>query len=139
LLPINGIIGESLLRIIGKELTFETISAIMQTFYSGTLKERIELVYNMFDTNRDGQIAMEDVRLLLSHIPCEKAEDANSLNATFNAQEEIFELIGACFKNKDTLTVTDFSAITIDECSDIFIAVYSYIDFSVYKEAHALH
>ncbi len=77
----------------------------------------------MFDTNRDGEIDKEDVRLLLSHIPCEKAEKGSSLNITYDSQKEIFELIGACFKNKEVLTVNDFSSITIEDCSDMFIAV----------------
>lgn len=108
---------------LGKDITPLRVSEILQIFYSGTLKERMAFVFDLFDTNRDGSISKDDVRLLLSHVPCEKIRKKSSTHIMFDSQTEILELISGCFKNKELLTLSDFTSITLDNCSDMFIAV----------------
>jgi hypothetical protein len=127
--PLNGIIGESFIRMLGKDITPISVSEVLQIFYSGSLNERMAFVFDMYDTNRDGSISKDDVRLLLSHVPCEKSGKKSSSHIMMDSQTEILNLIADCFKAKELLTLTDFTSLVLEYCSDIFIAVMALYRF----------
>jgi EF-hand domain len=108
---------------LGKDLTTNSVSEVLQIFYSGTLKERMEFIFDMYDTNRDGSISKDDVRLLLSHVPCEKSKKKSSSHIMVDSQTAILGLIADCFKSKELLSLADFTSIVLENCSDMFIAV----------------
>jgi hypothetical protein len=80
-------------------------------------------VFDMYDTNRDGSISKDDVRLLLSHVPCEKSAKKSSSHIMVDSQTEILGLIAGCFQTKEYLTLADFTSIVLENCSDMFITV----------------
>ena len=86
----------------------------------------------MYDFNDDGYITPNDVKLLLSHVPLANSSE-QSPDFFKQSQNEIMQAIDKCFIDKDKINLIQFQQLTLSSASDMFIAVLSYLDISVYQ------
>lgn len=102
--------------------------------------------YFSYDFDKDGQIAKEDVKIILSHIPITNTVDGQvSQEGAFTSegggsqvfldrqqsQEEIANLLGEIFATTKTLTFEQFSDVISNNSSEMFLALLLLIQSSL--------
>lgn len=97
-----GILSDRFYTLIGNNNKFDSRVVLekfietMQTVYSSTLEEKMQLAFSIFDFDSDGKISAEDVNLVLSYIPSRQSgsnlsvDDSSSERDTLKPQEGLY-------------------------------------------------
>lgn len=95
--------------------------------FCGKFEEIVNLIFCIYDSNQDGLIHKEDVRLLLSYLPLREDNTKTAYKYQIESQEEILEIVNATFQNKDELKFDEYLKITETKKSDSFIQLLCYL------------
>ena len=81
----------------------------LSKFYLGTFEESVELIFNIFDFDKDGVINKADVKLLLSYLPLKTDKLKIEYKYQMQSLEEIDEILSHTFLNeKETMKLCEF-------------------------------
>lgn len=108
-------------------LSIQEFGEGMSTLFLGSFEETVKLIFNIYDSNRDGLVHKEDVRLLLSYLPLK--EDFSKLDYKYQleSQKEILEIINSTFCSTDQLSFKDYLKITECKKSDSFLQLLCFL------------
>ena len=111
--------------------------------YSNDFDVRMKLIFSIYDFNNDKMISKDDVILLLSHSPLEKAQKKiligkegsitregscqEDYSDRAESQKELYNLVNVCFKGKNEMDFETFKAVTEKVNSEMFLCIFSLI------------
>lgn len=95
--------------------------------YLGTFEEVVNLIFNIYDSNQDGLIHKEDIRLLLSYLPLKEDNTITAYKHQMASQSEILEIVEATFSNKDELNFKEYLKVIETKKSDSFVQLLCYL------------
>jgi len=80
--------------------------------YFGNFNETAEIIFNIFDFDKDGLICRDDIKLLLSYLP-QKREEKNNIDKTeytfqIGLLEELDYILNLYFTDEDTINYEKF-------------------------------
>eukprot|EP01138_Halocafeteria_seosinensis_P010784 gb/GECG01011014.1/.p1 GENE.gb/GECG01011014.1/~~gb/GECG01011014.1/.p1 ORF type:complete len:1451 (+),score=219.92 gb/GECG01011014.1/:1-4353(+) len=90
--PLPGLIGERLFTLFDKDesgvINYEEFIFGLAIWCRGTVEERMEFLFNMYDLNGDGYVSKADLRTMLNHLPREvvRTMDRGSLDVSSNSE-----------------------------------------------------
>lgn len=108
-------------------LSIQEFGEGMSTLFLGTFDETVKLLFNIFDSNHDGYIHKEDIRLLLSYLPLREDHSKTEYKYQLESQQEIQEIVEATFHNKDQLTYKEYVRAIESKRSDSFIQLLCFL------------
>lgn len=108
-------------------LSIQEFGEGMSTLYLGSFEETVKLIFNIYDSNRDGYIHKEDVRLLLSYLPLRDDHSKTEYKYQLESQQEIQEIISLTFQNKEQITYKEYLKITETKKSDSFVQLLCFL------------
>ena len=98
----------------------------METLFLYNSDDKIELIFNIYDFNNDGQISKEDIKTVLNHIPL-KPELKNLYEEQQKSKIELNNLLNRCFSLKSTFKLQDFIECITDVGSEIYLFLIIYL------------
>ena len=101
----------------------------LSKLYCGTFYETSEIIFNLLDYDKDGQIQKDDVTIMLSYLPLSKNENDNEIleEKQKNSRKEIDEIIHKTFsKYNGILKLKQFVDVVINKKSDVFLELICY-------------
>lgn len=107
----------------------------MTTLFSDNFDQLVKFIFGFYDFDRDGLIAKEDIRVVLSYVPIQskirnktglKYETQNFIDR-IEAQDELYILLNKVFGDKTALTQDDFFEVIRNVNSDIFLFILLYL------------
>jgi len=106
--------------------SFEFVDGLCN-LYLGNFEKSIEIIFSIYDFDKDGLIKIDDVRIILSHIPL---KDSN-FNFTYKYQmeslEEIEDIVSSTFGKQDKLNLKEFIYAIENRKSDVFLQLLCFI------------
>ena len=109
----DGILGEE-----------EFTKGMLKLFTKGTsLNSLAEIIFNIYDFDKDGKISKEDVRLVLSYIPTQNSDNQEKYKYYLESQNQIQNLIKIVFKENNEININIFCEIIKNINSDIFVPI----------------
>lgn len=107
----------------------------MLKIYNSNLDEKMELIFDIYDTDSDKLLSKEEVKLVLSHAPIKVAKKfKSSIDGFINymdrveSQKELYDVIDLCFGTKEYLTFENFKEITSEINSEMFLCIFSLLE-----------
>jgi Ca2+-binding EF-hand superfamily protein len=71
----KGLIGERIFNLYdtanSNNVCLKDFLATSYRFFQSSFEDKLKLVFDIFDFDKDGQISEDDIRTILSHIPLE--------------------------------------------------------------------
>ena len=101
----------------------------LSKLYCGTFYETSEIIFNLLDYDKDGQIQKDDVTIMLSYLPLSKNENEFEIieEKQKNSRKEIEEIINKTFsKYNGILKLKQFVDVVINKKSDVFLELICY-------------
>ena len=101
----------------------------LSKLYCGTFYETSEIIFNLLDYDKDGQIQKDDVTIMLSYLPLSKNENDNEIieEKQKKSRKEIEEIIHKTFsKYNGILKLKQFVDVVINKKSDVFLELICY-------------
>ena len=101
----------------------------LSKLYCGTFYETSEIIFNLLDYDKDGQIQKDDVTIMLSYLPLSKNENDFEIieEKQKNSRKEIEEIINKTFsKYNGILKLKQFVDVVINKKSDVFLELICY-------------
>ena len=121
----------------GHYVNLEQFISGMNNLYSHNFDILVNLVFDLYDYDRDNVISKEDILLILSYIQTEPLikneinEEISFGNLTYakkvEHQEEIYQILNAIAKGNFELTREKFISVIVDTCSDILLIPLFYL------------
>jgi hypothetical protein len=105
----------------GKEFT----NGLFQLF-QGNFEETAQIIFNIFDFNRDGLIHKWDVKLLLSYLPLKEEYDICH-KKQLESLEELDEILNLSFKEEKGVDFKNFLKIIETVKSDIYLQLLCFL------------
>lgn len=130
-------IGERLFDIFAGNkdtLSWENFFSGVCRLFAASFEDKVKLVFEVLDCDSNNFISIEEVTLVLSHVPLdfgkneisienqEKFEKENKTRA--ESQEQIKKLVALCMGDKAYLSLSEFLEATQKITSDIFLSVF---------------
>ena len=131
-----SILNERIFKIINQEnkekVSFDSFFDNIMILYSSNLSNRIQFIFNIFDFNSDGKISKDDLYVILSAVCNSHLQDKTSSNLNFltyidsyqNLEEQINKIIDFALKGGGEIDLHEFTKITTEISSDIFMSIY---------------
>ena len=79
----------------------------MIKIFLGNFEETAQMIFSIYDFDKDGVIRKSDVKLLLSYLPI-KSKDETNHKHQMESLEELDEILLETFGNKETLQLEEF-------------------------------
>ena len=98
---------------------------VMLMLFCGNYESTTELIFKIYDFDKNGKISKEDVRTVLSYITLTKQNFV--YKDRVHSQEEIFDIIEECFEDNDYLALSSFRKVIERKNSDIFLLLLLFI------------
>ena len=101
----------------------------LSKLYCGTFYETSEIIFNLLDYDKDGQVQKDDVTIMLSYLPLSKNENDNEIieEKQKKSRKEIEEIIHKTFsKYNGILKLKQFVDVVINKKSDVFLELICY-------------
>jgi tRNA A-37 threonylcarbamoyl transferase component Bud32/Ca2+-binding EF-hand superfamily protein len=96
--------------------------------YLGTFEESVDLIFNIFDFDKDGVINKGDVKLLLSYLPLKTDRLKIEYKYQMQSLNEIDEILSYTFLNeKETMKVNEFIKVTECKKSDVYLQLLCFL------------
>jgi len=108
-------------------LSIQEFGEGMSTLFLGSFEETVKLIFNIYDSNGDGQIHKEDVRLLLSYLPLKDDHSKTEYKFQLESQKEIQEIVDSTFSKRSELNYKEYLKITENEKSDSFLHLLCFL------------
>lgn len=108
----------------------------MITIFTGNFEKLIHFVFKIYDSDNDGEISKEDVKLILSYIPLKEEGYHSKVKFRFEnetyfdrieSHEEINKFVKILFGNDETIDELDFKRIVTEKSSEAFVYVKLYL------------
>lgn len=107
----------------------------MTTLFSEKYENIVKFIFDLYDFDRDGLIAKEDIRIVLSYVPLNtdnfKSEISKYLSQQYKdrieSQDEIFSLLEKVFMTNDKLDVNSFFRVIENVSSDILLFILVFL------------
>lgn len=100
----------------------------LSKFYLGTFEESVELIFNIFDFDKDGVINKADVKLLLSYLPLKTDKLKIEYKYQMQSLEEIDEILSHTFLNeKETMKLCEFINVIESKKSDVYLQLLCFL------------
>jgi Ca2+-binding EF-hand superfamily protein len=107
-------------------LNLREFSSGLFLLYQGDYEETAQIIFNIFDFNKDGVIHKHDVKLLLSYLPLK-----DEFNACHKKQmetlDELEEIVNASFSKADGIDFKAFLKVVENIKSDIYIQLLCFL------------
>jgi len=112
-------------------LNFKEFSNGMNKLYLGNFEETANIVFNVFDFDKDGIIKKADVKLLLSYLPIKSTDEKNTFYKNqMESLEELDEILAESFgKSNENLNFEEFLTIIENKKSDIYVQLICFFYF----------
>ena len=106
----------------------EFVEGINHLYY-GNLDQISQIIFNLYDFDKDGEINKEDIRIIFSYIPLTNEEKQ------IEGLKEIDNIIGNVpfsknSKGKESLEYQKFLEVTKKTCSDLFVQILYYLYYN---------
>lgn len=95
--------------------------------YLGSFDEVAYLIFNIYDSNQDGFIHKEDLRLMLSYLPLKEDHSMTAYKHQLESHDEIQEIVEATFLQKDELNFVEYLKVIESTKSDSFVQLLCYL------------
>ena len=104
----------------------------MLVIFSGQYEKLINLAFNIYDFDGNGQISRNDVKIVFSHIPLMTKMKANTLKFKYEkeeyiyrveSQEEINTYLNKIFNNNQYISLDTFQKAVEEASSEAFLFV----------------
>lgn len=102
-------------------LNLKEFSEGMCKLYLGSFQETAEIIFNIFDFDKDGNINIGDVKVLISYLPIKSTEEESEYKNQMKSLEEIDQILKDTFENESILSFKEFLSIIEGKKSDIYI------------------
>jgi serine/threonine protein kinase len=94
--------------------------------YQGNFEETAQIIFNIFDFNKDGIVYKCDVKILLSYLPLK--EEYNSCHKKqIESLGELDDILNASFKGETSINFTKFINIIETVKSDIYLQLICFL------------
>jgi len=94
-------------------LSIDEFSEGMTKLYFGTFEESVEIIFSIYDYNKDGFITKEEVKLILIYLPLKTNMTKNDYKYQQNSLEELDNVLSITFNKESKLSFKEFiNAIT---------------------------
>ena len=139
-----GIISERLFTVFDKDKdgvlnSTEFVTGMKKLFsQTETFDSLAKFIFNFYDFRNCEKIKKEDVRVVLSYVPLQKA-DLDSIKEgnleiveenfqdRVESQEQLFNILNIAFKNKEELNFEEYTNVIKNVNSDIFILILMFL------------
>lgn len=131
-----GIIAERLFNVLDKDsnrfLNTSEFADGLCTLFTGVYDSLINLIFDIYDFNKDNKISCEDILVILSYIPLEKRNEYKSTNFKYEKDEfdsqiiskrELDDIVRRIFKSDMYIDKEKFMQITEEVSSEAFLYV----------------
>lgn len=99
----------------------------LMKLYLGNFKETAQIIFNVYDYDKDGVINKGDVKVLLSYLPLKSSEELGYKHQ-MQSLEELDTILSLTFGNKETnLLFEDFLSVIQNNKSDIYIHLLCFL------------
>ena len=139
-----GIISERLFTVFDKDkdgvLSASEFVTGMKMLFSQTetFDSLAKFIFNFYDFRSNGKIKKEDVRVVLSYVPIQKADfesikEGNieiveeNFQDRVESQEQLFNILNTAFKNKEEMSFEEYTNVIKNVNSDIFILILMFL------------
>ncbi len=114
-------------------INFKEFSTGMNKLFLGTFEETAQIIFSIFDFDKDGVIKKADVKLLFSYLPLKSNDENNTLyKSQLESLEELDEILLETFgKGNDSLDFEQYLEKIETTKSDIYIQL---LCFFYYKK-----
>jgi len=102
----------------------------LSLLYLGDFNETIQIIFNIFDFDKDQIINKGDVKILLSYLPLKTEKNKIEYKFQMESFEEIDQIIKSTFLNAENLNFDDFKKIIETKKSDIFLQLLCFLYYS---------
>ena len=100
----------------------EFIDGLM-TLYLGNLQETAQIIFNIFDFDKDGLINKGDIKITMSYLPLKDSTHKNQMESL----TEIDEILDIYFKDKKTINYKEFLDVVKNKKSDLYLQLLCFI------------
>jgi len=107
-------------------LTYEEFSVPLQTIKYGSFEDIAKLIFNIFDFDKDEQITIADMKLLISYLPLKDDSKTSKYYYQMESLNELDEIFKETFVKSKNITFKDFLHY-IDSKANIFLVLYCYL------------
>ena len=98
----------------------------LKNLYTGDFEHTLQIIFNMLDFNKDGEISKEDIKILLSYLPL-KTDTEVQYKFQMDSLNEIDQIITITFQGKKTLTLVDFKSSVETLKSDVYLQLLCFL------------
>lgn len=103
----------------------------MRTLFSENFEKTSNLIFNLYDFDKDGFISREDIRTVLQYVPLNKAKVSNieGYKDRVESQEELHQILTKTFESvsNDKLDFNKFIQVIEHTCSDLFFYILIFL------------
>lgn len=99
----------------------------MIRLYQGTFTETAEIIFNIFDYDKDGYITKGDVKVLLSYLPIKPLIEQNYYKNQMKSLDDIDHIIKDSFGKNDKMNLKTFINVIEDKKSDIYLQLLTFM------------
>ena len=107
-------------------------------FYCSTFDQKIQLVFEIYDFDKDGYITKTDICTLITCMPVvrrskiqgegkftQEGGGATTFEERVESLDEMTQILDLCFEDKERINIEEFKEITESKTSDMVLAVLS--------------
>jgi len=99
----------------------------MLSLYLGSFEECVQSIFDIYDFDKDGEILIGDVKVILSYLPLRDETNGSKYKYQMESQNEIDDILKKTFGKKNKLNFKEFLLITEKTKSDIFIQLLCFL------------
>lgn len=100
----------------------------MCRLYLGNFEQTVELIFDIFDFDKDGQITRGDVKVLLSYLPLKKDNLKVEYKFQMESLDEIEEILNHTFpKGRESLKLEEFTKVIEFNKSDVYLQLLCFL------------
>lgn len=108
-------------------LTLSELTEGFALLYLGNLEDVVRLIFNIYDSDQDGIIHTEDLRLILSYLPLKEDCTVTAYKHQMNSQDEILSIVNGTFADCESLNYESYLKVIESQKSDSFLQLLCYL------------
>jgi Ca2+-binding EF-hand superfamily protein len=111
----------------------------MNKIFLGNFEETAQMIFSIYDFDKDGIIRKSDVKLLLSYLPIKSDRETNYKHQ-MESFEDLDEILKETFgKDNENLTLSEYLNIIENKKSDIYVQLICFIYYNKPFEADSIY
>ena len=97
------------------------------SLYLGSFEESVRSIFDLYDFDKDGEVVIGDVKVILSYLPLKNEKTSSEYNYQMESLNEIDGILKNTFGNKNKINFDEFLSAIEMKKSDVFIQLICFL------------